>query len=602
MRKTLFAILVLILASVSWLRADNAIKLTDNPFDSGTKVAEEKDPRLSQKVSYEAKPKTALTILTDLSKKTNIALVAGWNNLDWQIRDRKMTISAKDVPLSSLMQSIARVMKFKWTRREKDNTYYYRLYMDRKAVIEAERERMLAEQKLMAWRAQQREKMVPDVKKFAAMSDDDLQKMKDQNPYLYALTKQGWTGWLDSLFENVPESEQAWISGQQFALNAAQLPESAQDGLRQMIQSANEFSSTNIALPEDISQVSVMIVPSGINDFHHMFIGMGCSITWPDNNEWGYSSVGTNIMNPEDENVKNHGRDLTSILEHTEPNASSSHPVSNELKDEDDLGEPAIVHEEDPELLTKVKIKLNGNLLSDLQLSLSEAAEFSVVSDYFPSRYQQVSISDGEYKIKDILSQFDSRRYNWEKHSSTFEFRDRDWFWKRSLQIPEAWIEPWRQAALDTGMLDINSLAEIAELSGPQVIANIENDEVLGGNWDLTTAVGENRYLLRWYHHLDVSQKSQLFSKSGINLQAGTDDQLEYVRSMLWLNPSILTDEQVAVPMHATRTKQGDQYQYSFTMTPVDGSKPIEWKFKTPKFEKKTDSSQPNEPDRRKPS
>lgn len=591
MHKTLFAVLVLILVSIGYLRADNIVKLTDNPFAPGVKVAEEKDPRLSQKVSYEANRKTVLAILKELSKKTDITLIAGWNTLDWQVRDRRMTISAKDVPLSSLMQSISRVMKFKWTRREKDDSYYYRLYMDRKALIEAERDKMLAEQRLMAWRAQQRERLVPEINKFAAMSDDDLQKMKDKNPYLYMLTKQGWTGWLASLFENVPESEQAWISGQQFVLSAAQLPEPAQDGLSRMIQSANESSSTNIALPEDLSQVSVTLVPSGINDFNHTFIGMGCSITWPENSEWGYVSMGTPIMNPEDENVQNNWRGIIGILEHTDSSASSSEQSPNRTKDEDDPGEPAITHEEDTELLAKVKIKLDGNLLSDLQLGLGEASEFAVVSDYFPSRYQQVSITDGEYKIKDILSQFDPRRYNWEKHGSTLEFRDRDWFWKRSLQIPEAWIEPWRQTALNTGTLDIESLAEIAELSNPQVITNVENDEVLGGHGDLSGTIGENRYLLRWYDHLDASQKMQLFTKSGINLQTGTNDQLDYVKKMLWMYPNVLANLDITARIFASRTKQGDQYLYRFYMTPTDDSKPIEWKFTTPKFEKKPDAS-----------
>ncbi len=59
---------------------------------------------LTQKVIYEARRKTVSSILSDLSKMTGVTLMAGYNNEDWQVRDRRMNIFAKDVPLSNLHQ------------------------------------------------------------------------------------------------------------------------------------------------------------------------------------------------------------------------------------------------------------------------------------------------------------------------------------------------------------------------------------------------------------------------------------------------------------------------------------------------------------------
>ena len=96
------------------------------------------DARLSQKVTYEARHKPVKVILVDLSKMTGVTLKAGQSGKDWQVRDRKMNIFAKDLPLSSLMNSIARVMKFRWSKSVKVDPPAYRMYMNRKELAAAQ--------------------------------------------------------------------------------------------------------------------------------------------------------------------------------------------------------------------------------------------------------------------------------------------------------------------------------------------------------------------------------------------------------------------------------------------------------------------------------
>ena len=71
--------------------------------------------RLMQKITYEAKLKRTADH-RDLSEMTGVKLVAGARESDWPVRSRKMNIFVKDVPLYELMDSIARVMKFRWSR------------------------------------------------------------------------------------------------------------------------------------------------------------------------------------------------------------------------------------------------------------------------------------------------------------------------------------------------------------------------------------------------------------------------------------------------------------------------------------------------------
>src|SRR3989339_864533 len=118
-------------------------KITVDPNSGSERSAtqdSDNDVRLAQKVTYEARHKAVKAILADLSDMTGITLKAGYNKQDWQVRDRKMNIFAKDIPLAQLMNSIARVMKFKWGINVDADPWTYHIYMDRKTVLGADAE------------------------------------------------------------------------------------------------------------------------------------------------------------------------------------------------------------------------------------------------------------------------------------------------------------------------------------------------------------------------------------------------------------------------------------------------------------------------------
>ena len=97
-------------------------KVTVDPNTSITanaKAAAETDARLDRKITYEARRKTVSAILADLSALSGVTFHAGYNGMDWQVRDRKMNIFVHDVSLRELMDSIAHVMKFKWSKSDK---------------------------------------------------------------------------------------------------------------------------------------------------------------------------------------------------------------------------------------------------------------------------------------------------------------------------------------------------------------------------------------------------------------------------------------------------------------------------------------------------
>ena len=70
-------------------------KTTVDPNVPGAESADsapKPDTRVAEKITYQARKKTVLAILTDLTEMTGVTLEAGYNNKDWQVRDRKMNI------------------------------------------------------------------------------------------------------------------------------------------------------------------------------------------------------------------------------------------------------------------------------------------------------------------------------------------------------------------------------------------------------------------------------------------------------------------------------------------------------------------------------
>jgi hypothetical protein len=169
-------------------------KTTVDPNASRTITSEEilENGDITQKVTYEAKRQTVTTILADLSKMTGVTLKAGYNNEDWQVRDRRMNIFVKNIPLSNLMNSIARVMKFTWSKKENDaGVVSYRLYMDRDILLGADRQRYIEEERLKKLQAEGRQRLLTGLEEAAGMSEDKLEGLKTKSPYIYAMTKMG---------------------------------------------------------------------------------------------------------------------------------------------------------------------------------------------------------------------------------------------------------------------------------------------------------------------------------------------------------------------------------------------------------------------------
>jgi len=433
----LFSLLILI------GRADAIGKSTIEPNVAGaaTKAESfdsESDARLARKVTYEARYRTVSAILADLSQSTGVTIRAGYNNQDWQVRDRKMNVFAKDLPLATLMSSIARVMKFKWSISRDAQPWTYRLYMDRRTLLDAEGQRARRIQKNIEWQTKTRESWIQDIANVGNLSDQDYERLKEQNPYLYMYRKTGISDALNAFFKAAPDLANAFATGQEMSLPVSDLSPATQQTVMQMRDARRRLSSVRSGkgmtpVPEaqpDISSISLIInegiervAREGANSLHTGWITVRYGP------RFGEQDLVTPFPHPDFEKTKLFGSEWMRCLEEGKSNDEVAHQrseidaagVADRVRfGQDDMpNDKPKEHPDDPALQKKLKCQPQDARLSSVLAELAKGTEMSIISDSFGRPYARPALIQGEMKAREVLDRVETvYDENWDKNGS----------------------------------------------------------------------------------------------------------------------------------------------------------------------------------------
>lgn len=593
-------------------------KITVDPNAAGSGAAREsaeedgsiltRDPRLSQKIACSASDKRVSVILEMLTEMTGVGLRAGQNDHDWQSRDRKMNIFAKDVPLRDLMQSMARVMKFKWRARGTDGAWVYRFYADKKALLDAEAEATAQKEREARYLAREREKLISSIEKLANLSQADLDKLRGENPYLYMLASSGLASSIVQLMSEVPAVKHAIATGQKMDVKAAGLSPAAQ---RAVLSSYHALRRMEKAVDGDHGDVDD-VVPDPETLTIRLTSPAQDSTGQPDPVERlllneisicgdGVHSAKLPLVCPDSELAKLFGRVVSAAMEQDvrgddlmkEFQPQLEQVVSSEIKTID-IGEQAVAYTaDDPELEKKVTLDPSDFVLSPVQAAIADAAGVTVVSDSFgrggfitPVRTRLAP----KMELREALNVVaDMAFYNWWKNGSVIEFRDRNWFAKQALLIPEAVLEGWRAKLKLTGTLDIDDLVRMAAYEQEALEMNMHGDEVMtaaGYPWHLRPY----RDMLRFYGSLSADQAAAAFADTGLDLRSLTPEQwglagkLIVAKSSTWLQEPDAVIRLQAIRETAIRPDRDPTVVYTFTLTSSDDQPPIVLPVTTPVY------------------
>lgn len=364
-------------------------KVTTDPNAPGARIEKKQadsDPRLAQRVTYQVKLKRVDEALDDLTAMTGVKLYAGHGATDWRVREDRMNIHAKDIPLADLMNSIARVMKFAWSKGGKSPDFTYRLREDENAV----RQLKNREADLKKQSAEKRRKYLAEVLSADSLSKDDLEKLRDDNPKLYMLVKSGVLGSMRRFLSNAPDVRDAWLDGRQIELRASMLPPSA---LRTYIDLCRDAG--RLTLPSDSVEAEISSDQEASLLRSARIVVTEPRFAFPYGEIYLGSLAGSNgslpLTRPESKRDKLIEKVQLRAWEEHRPTIDVSREMRPEIKKAESgraktdpwnyTMEPLLALPDEPWTHEKLKNKIDTKVITALVFSLANATGYCVVTD-----------------------------------------------------------------------------------------------------------------------------------------------------------------------------------------------------------------------------
>ncbi|MDO8588226.1 MAG: hypothetical protein Q7T82_14455 [Armatimonadota bacterium] len=557
------------------------------------------DERLLQKVTYEAERKCVKVIMADLSKLAGVSLRAGSGGSDWQSRDRKMTLFVKDVPLTNLMNSMARVMKFTWSKSKGDPPSY-RFYMTRKTLLDAEERRLKQQQIIDDRRAQGRDNLIRAFKDARNLSEQDLAKLKEEDPGLYLYASTGFASSFGEFLEQVPEAAEAVATGRELTLKAANLPPPAQQTLLRVLQDTQNLDSamSGSQSPSDegspnIDRVSIHLnrdsgMMESIPHPHAALIFGSLNIESP-----GQRGGSLPLLDIRSNLAKMGGKMLARSQAEKRPINEYQKEIEPEIKDaissdtkELNLGDSVLDHPDDPVLKVKVKLENSDRRMESILKSLAKSTDFSFVADAFGSAmgsFAPWTPATGDVELQKLLADMaEPHQLNWERRGTVLEFRSRYWFVQIAAMVSEDLLDKWRQTLKKTGTLELADLADMARLTPMQLQSNVMGDEVLSGAF---YQIISNLDLLKTLSSLNKTQWKAMFTEAGLDLSLLNDEQWKLMQKVISAkNGDLLSNSDARLTFTAKRDQRDKRLFYSFSITSSEVPDPIRWSLDIPTY------------------
>jgi hypothetical protein len=502
------------------------------------------DSRLSQKITYSASACTAASILDDLTAATGITFKAGIGNTHWQVRDRKMTISVTDVPIRQLMDSIARVMKFKWRRSGEEGKWIYRLDLNYKYLLNKEAKHDLSDQQIEEAKAKKRADGLAEYEKLMNLTEEEKNDLQKTNPYLYLIADTGLGKSLGKFFEEAPAVFDAIANGRMLELESSSLSATAQSSLMALMRDMHSFDQ--IMLRNDRPELDILS-PSKITIEINNSLDPDSPFSMPTYQlgeirvRYYHGQIDLDLLDPLSKTALATGSMLLDAREQQDDSYEIPEDQLMEIwgasaTDRKDEGkpicEPLIEHPDNPDFHEKITLDTESRKLPDLQLAFAKAAKLSIVSDYYGARDSLLGVLREETQIGWVLDLLcDTFNYNWDKQGDIIEFQDRYWYTKRLNLIQESRIEAWREDVRKNGSIGLDGLAQISLLTKGQYEQNVENDEELSRTAAHARDFG-NPEILKLYASLRQDQRTAMLSSEGLDFSTLSEEQYALMKPL----------------------------------------------------------------------
>lgn len=506
----------------------------------------ENDPALAATVTLDCNGEAISDILYLLEYQTGVDLA-----VTKDVADQKATIYVEDKPLSEIMTGLTTIFGYKWRTKQVNEKKKYELFKENTKQPDTEKEKQERRQKAM----EDIQKQLDTLVQYADKSEEELKAMNEQ-----LMAKMNMPGQsIDmSQFQAVSTLLSSPSAGPIAKLYKTFSPDALEalwSGMEVCFDS--DTPETGWKIPDDITRAFLDADRKRQEWYDEQFAG-NANYVPPVRNEVNAVNIKYRIEEDSDSLNLVHSMGYRQTGE-TGLGVSSGSFCSSSLKAPDDEPErpvqlPKADEEQIKELnekkvtITSQEIAEEANISgqtaagrsiyatkSDMLALLHAKAGMQIISDHYSEWMSRQSIKDaplyetlenifiGSVFDYDTVLGWDGKYlYGRVLYSKEFDAKE----------VPNRLLNPWRKAVTKQGRLDLDQLAEIAQLSDEQLQSVSKYYRFLGlgeinNNW------GFPNKAIKLYGTLSQRQKTEAFS-GGTPVSAFNQVQLAALK--MWIN------------------------------------------------------------------
>jgi hypothetical protein len=531
---------------MKWLWAILLALVLSGSVLAGTEKPVVPDPRLDVKVTLEVKHAKLEDVLKQLSDKTHVAFKAGNGARDWKVRERKITVCAKEITAKKLLDEISGLLNYRVTRSGKENEWSYLVWQDKKAR-DLEDDLVAEEKDKNAERAEKTRQGALDAANQAlGMSPEDAMKLQNSNPWLAYLggttAGRGFAQLLSALGADFPTETGLMLRGQQVSFP---IPDGL-GGAAQDASSGGIFGSMRKSgqLPAGMTPNGVTVMQmgdlggAGAAGLGGMAFITG-TISGMDPSALGALGMngipmGMFPMSPSDSLVGNAFGQMYFAMDNGASLEDAMNQMATKASDPDVLAE-SLAHDSpteknpptDPALTREVQLDAFGlDLKKSMQdpkvvveaqakviTGISKALDQPVLLESFIRSFPlALFVKAGKQPVYKILIGLEKGGYTWKFDDGTLRIRPEDWALQRSYEIPDSFLEMCKNTLEKQGMFTLDDLAYIVTSLSDDQIRNglLAEPKLTMSIASLISPIGNSRDILRVYGSLLPQQKAML--------------------------------------------------------------------------------------------
>jgi RNA polymerase sigma factor (sigma-70 family) len=494
------------------------------------------DGRLTQKTTLAFKGTALADVCEHLRSETGVLLAAGPS-----VADEKVTLFCEKLPLRDVMRQLSRPFGYTWLRSGKAGEYHYELVQDlRSQLLEEELRNRDRNAALLAL-----EKEIERFRPYLSLSPDEALAQAKIAPeaekrLLETLAGEGW-GPIQMYFRLSPQQQAALRAGQTLTFSeepgpgaplagrAGQypLPKDMARGVLQSIRKWGVAKSDDggiyasvagedpksvplTALPEVGAKMYLTLSQSELGQFElggapGFFAGTSALFTGG-----GPYAVGRGgnrseggLANPKvarDPAL----RQKVSLQPQPSCNLPSSLSPGSERVPEERGKVP------EPKVTT-----------ADALEALHHATRLPIIADFYTRLYTPEILTVKNQPLSEALNQLtEAMRLRWNREGEWLQFRSATYYHDRLKEVPNRHLSRWATARRQQGMLTLDQVVEIAQLTDDQLDA-AEMAEGASECWGLQEwrllRDGTLRSHVRYLGEFSPAQRQEMTSAAGLS-------------------------------------------------------------------------------------